>query len=247
MPALMARADKDENRAFYDTHREHDRHRFHEGSKAFLAETIVPFVTSALEPGARIVDIGGGSGAYASLIVRAAPVTVVGLDISASMVDQRSEDPMLTENVVGDMEELPFEDASFDGALFVASLHHVPDPGPALREAFRVVRPGGAFFAVEPCSLRIGAAGVGPVAGHAHEFRFSLAFLTGRIRDAGFEIDRIAGKRTLLRFVRPLVRTPSLEAHRRADRVDRALSIVPGYARLAELAMIRGRRPDTRG
>jgi len=243
----MGRADKDENRAFYDTQRQHDRSRFHEGSKAFLAETIVPFVTSALAPGARVVDIGGGSGAYASLIVRATPVTVVGLDISASMVEQRAEDPMLTENVVGDMEELPFGDSSFDAALFVASLHHVPDPGQALREAFRVVRPGGALFAVEPCSLRIGAAGVGPVAGHAHEFRFSLAFLTGRIREAGFDIEQIAGKRTLLRFVRPLVRRPSLQAHRRADRVDRALGVLPGYTRLAELAMIRARRPVTHG
>ena len=92
---------------------------------------------------------------------------------------------MLVENVVGDMEALPFEDGSFDAALFVGALHHVPDPLPALREASRVVRPGGRLFAAEPCSLRVGKAGVAPVPGHAHEFRFSLPFLTGRMREAG--------------------------------------------------------------
>jgi SAM-dependent methyltransferase len=189
-----------------------------------------------------VADIAGGSGWYASQIVRAAPVTVVGLDISRSMIDQRAEDPMLTENIVGDMEALPFDGESFDAALFVGALHHVPDPLPALREAFRVVRPGGLLFAAEPCSLSVGRTGVSPVPGHAHEFRFSLPFLIGRIQTAGFVVDDVNGKRIVLRFARPVLRNPSLRAFRRADRLDRALAAVPGYTRLAELALIRATR-----
>jgi ubiquinone/menaquinone biosynthesis C-methylase UbiE len=239
----MERVDKEENRAFYDTHREHDRLRFQrDPSKAFLSEAIVPWVISAVPQEARIVDIAGGSGWYASKIVRAAPVTVVGLDISTSMIEQRTEDPMLTENVVGDMEALPFDDGSFDAALFVGALHHVPDPLAALREAARVVRAGGRLFAAEPCSLRVGKAGVAPVPGHQHEFRFSLPFLTGRMEQAGFRVEDVTGKRTLLRFARPVLRHPSLRAFRRADHVDRTLAAVPGYTRLAELALVRATR-----
>jgi SAM-dependent methyltransferase len=208
----------------------------------FLAETIVPWVTSRVADGARIVDIAGGSGVYASRIVRSAPVTVVGLDISESMVRQRTEDPLLPENVVGDMEKLPFADGEFDAALFVACLHHVPDPLAALREAHRVVRPGGSLFAVEPCSIRVGSKGIAPVPGHAHEFRFSMSYLTGRIGNAGFAIDDLQGKRLTLRLVRPVLRWPSIGAYRRADRIDRAISRLPGATRLGELAFVHARR-----
>jgi SAM-dependent methyltransferase len=241
--AAMGRVDKDSNRAFYDTQRDEDRRRFESGSKAFQAETLVPWVVSHLERGARVLDVAGGSGVYASLIVRAAPVSVIGLDISSSMVRQRSEDPLLPENVVGDMEALPFADGTFDAALFVGCLHHVPDPLPALREAQRVVRPGGTVFAAEPCSLRVGKAGVAPVPGHPHEFRFSLRFLTGNIREAGLRVEEVKGKRLTLRFVAPRFHSPPLWMFRAADRVDRLVTAVPGAVALAELALIRATRP----
>ncbi|HWE81870.1 MAG TPA: methyltransferase domain-containing protein [Gaiellaceae bacterium] len=239
----MARRDKDSNRAFYDTEREEDRRRFECGSKAFQAETLVPWVTSRLEPGARVLDIAGGSGVYASLIVRAAPVTVVGLDISSSMIRQRAEDPLLTENVVGDMEALPFPDSSFDAALFVGCLHHVPNPLKALEEAHRIVRPGGTVFAAEPCSLRVGTAGVAPVAGHEHEFRFSMSYLTAKFRQAGLRIENVTGKRLTLRFVAPRYHSPPLWLFRAADRIDRVVTAIPGATNLAELALIRATRP----
>jgi SAM-dependent methyltransferase len=240
----MERVDKDSNRVFYDTQRDDDRRRFVEHpSKVFLSERLVPWVAAGVPDGGRILDIAGGSGTYASGIVRAAPVSVVGLDISLSMVRQRREDPLLPVNVVGDMEALPFAVGAFDAVLFVGCLHHVPDPLPALEEAYRVLRPGGTLFAAEPCSLRVGKAGVAPVPDHEHEFRFSMAFLTGKLRDAGFRVDETRGKRLTLRFLAPIVPHPPLWMFRAADRIDRAVSAVPGATRLAELAMIRATRP----
>lgn len=42
-----------------------------------------------------------------------------------------------------DAQKLPFADGTFDGALMVAALHHLPDPAKALREVRRVLAPGG--------------------------------------------------------------------------------------------------------
>ena len=79
-----------------------------------------------------MLDIAGGSGVYASRLVREASVTVVGVDIAEAVVRQRLDDELLPFNVVGDMEALPFPDGAFDAALALACLHHIPDPAPAL-------------------------------------------------------------------------------------------------------------------
>jgi len=241
--ARMDRVDKDLNRAFYDTEREDDRRRFEQQpSKVFHGEFLVPWISSQLAPGARVVDIAGGSGVYASRIVRAAPVSVVGLDISESMIRQRGDDALLTENVVGDMETLPFESESFDAAMFVGCLHHVPDPLRSLEEAFRVLRPGGLLFAAEPVSLRAPREAAEPIPGHPHEFRFSRRFLLDRVAAAGFRLDRVTGKRLTIRAVSLAVRNPGVSLFRAGDLVDRTLGVV-GLDRFGEIALVRGSRP----
>jgi SAM-dependent methyltransferase len=239
----MDRGDKDSNKAFYDSERADDRRRFHEHpSKIFQSELLVPWITSQLAAGAVMLDVAGGSGVYASQIVRAADVSVVGLDISESMVRQRDEDPKLELNVVGDMEALPFADGSFDAVLFVGCLHHVPDPLPALREAHRVLRPGGQLFAAEPVSLRAPRGRAEQVPGTTHEFRISRGFLLGRIRAAGLRVDRVTGKRLAIRLIELAVRSPGIGLYRKGDLVDRALGAV-GLDRFGEIALVHGSRP----
>jgi ubiquinone/menaquinone biosynthesis C-methylase UbiE len=239
------RIDKDVNRRFYNEQRLTERQRFtQEASKVHAAELLVPWIVSHLRAGEQIVDIAGGAGTYASQIVRALPVTVVGLDISDSMVAQRGEDPLLTENVVGDMEALPFDDATFDAALFAACLHHVPDPLPALREAWRVVRPGGRVFAFEPSSIRARRAGTVAIRGHQHEFRMSGRWLAERMGDAGFEVEEICGRRIAIKALRRLARSPSLAMFHAGDAIDRVLRLAPGVEQLGEIVMLRARKRD---
>jgi SAM-dependent methyltransferase len=240
----VERFDKGSNRAFYDSERENDRRRFRtEPSKLHTAALLVPWVTSNLRPDDRVLDIAGGSGSYASEIVRATPVAVVGVDISESMVRQRGEDPLLAENVVGDMEALPFADEMFDAAMFVAALHHVPDPLPALREALRVLRPGGQLFAFEPCSLRAGRGGPRTVEGKPHEFAISSSWLLRQIRAAGFVVEGFQGRSLVIRALAPFVRSPSLRLYLAADRVDSVVGLLPFVARLGTIAMVQARKP----
>lgn len=106
------------------------------------------------EPGARVLDLGCGTGASTSeLAERVDPVGGVhGLDLSPEQVGMASRKPALSAAafVVGDAANLPYRDGVFDGVASVGSLQHVPDVGSALAEAHRVTAPGGHLFVVGP-------------------------------------------------------------------------------------------------
>jgi SAM-dependent methyltransferase len=88
----------------------------------------------------RVLDIGGGNGMLSGLLLeRGVPAIVV--DVSRHVADAP------VPGVLGDAARLPFPDASFDGAAALWMLYHLPDPVLALREARRVLRPGGLFAA----------------------------------------------------------------------------------------------------
>jgi SAM-dependent methyltransferase len=94
---------------------------------------------------ARGVDIGCGSGRWARLAGERG-VEVVGLDASfeALQVARRNEaTPAL---VQGGAADLPFRTGAFDFGFSLGVLHHLPDPGAALREARRVLQPGAPFL-----------------------------------------------------------------------------------------------------
>ena len=88
-----------------------------------------------LLPDGRILDLGCGVGHSFHLL---APRETVGVDIEPRALEGQDR-----ETVVADMRELPFADDAFDGLISVQSLEHVPDGERVVREARRVVRPGG--------------------------------------------------------------------------------------------------------
>jgi ubiquinone/menaquinone biosynthesis C-methylase UbiE len=99
------------------------------------------------QPGARIVEIGCGSGAIARMIAAWPGVgKVAGFDPSPILVERARHLSADASNVsfeAADGRDLPVPDASFDAAVLHRVLSHAPAPEELLAEAFRVLRPGG--------------------------------------------------------------------------------------------------------
>ena len=98
-----------------------------------------------------VADLACGTGL---MVERLAPFAgrVLGIDNSAAMLKAARRRLGETSNVElrqGDLEELPLDDAACDAALLVLALTYVAEPGLALREAARVLRPGGRLVVVD--------------------------------------------------------------------------------------------------
>lgn len=95
----------------------------------------------ATRPIDRLLDVGGGSGRAAAALT-GPEITVV--DASVGMLARASEVRGLS-GVAGDAGRLPFRDGTVDAITIVDAFHHLPDHDAALREAARVLAPGGAL------------------------------------------------------------------------------------------------------
>jgi SAM-dependent methyltransferase len=99
-----------------------------------------------VNPGERWLDVGCGTGAVAERAA-AAGAKVTGSDLAPALVEtagrRAAERGLDIEYGVGDVENLPFADASFDVVSSSVGAIFAPDHAAAARELARVTRPGG--------------------------------------------------------------------------------------------------------
>jgi len=95
---------------------------------------------------ARWLDVGCGNGAFTeALIARCAPVEVIGVDPSDGQLAFARTRPgaRSARFRIGDAHLLPFGEDRFDVAVMALVVTYLSDPGKAVSEMVRVVRPGG--------------------------------------------------------------------------------------------------------
>ncbi len=109
---------------------------------------------AAARPGT-VLDVACGPGAVTTRLARTTDARVVGVDLSAEMLDgarERLGARGLMDRVSlvrGRAESLPFDDGAFDALTVTYLLRYVTDPAATIRELARVVRPGGAVASLE--------------------------------------------------------------------------------------------------
>ncbi|MGA7110603.1 MAG: metalloregulator ArsR/SmtB family transcription factor [Terracidiphilus sp.] len=134
---------QDKMRAFFDTMAGRLGRDYVPGkSWKSLAEAFL-----RLLPPMVIADLGAGDGSFSLLLAERA-ARVIAVDSSQKMLDVAREQATRhgvknAEFRLGDMEEVPIDDASIDLVFFSQSLHHAAHPERAVAEAWRILRPSG--------------------------------------------------------------------------------------------------------
>jgi ubiquinone/menaquinone biosynthesis C-methylase UbiE/biotin operon repressor len=113
-----------------------------------LAETLL-----TLMPPMVIADLGAGEGTFSQLLARRSK-KVIAVDNSEKMVEYGRELALKhgvknLEYRKGDLEEVPIRDAAVDLAFFSQALHHAQHPDRAVREAWRILKPGGRIVVLD--------------------------------------------------------------------------------------------------
>jgi ubiquinone/menaquinone biosynthesis C-methylase UbiE len=122
------------------------------------AEFLIPWVHRRIDYSGcgHVLEVGCGVGAQLRILARRFPQTrFTGVDFSPEQIAHarillREEiSSGQVEIVEGSGYELPFPDATFDGAFFCWFFEHLAEPHMAMREAARVLSPGGVVHATE--------------------------------------------------------------------------------------------------
>jgi SAM-dependent methyltransferase len=124
------------------------------------------FAVQRIAPGSRVLDIACGDGVLGEMLVRDRGCHVLGLEVSGYARDVAARRGLTALACDIAQDRFPVADADFDYVTALCCLEHIFDPGHALREAARALKPGGRILVTLP---------------NAVSLRFRLAMLGGKL------------------------------------------------------------------
>lgn len=155
-------------------------------------------IVAWVQPGRheRALDVATGAG-HVAIALAAHVRQTVAFDLTASMLEgtlSRGADLSLVA-VQGIGEKLPFRDGCFDIVTNRLAVHHFAEPDAAIRETFRVLRPGGRFLVVDTASpddahLALALDDLERLRDPSHCYNSSLYEWRSMLEKAGFVVER---------------------------------------------------------
>jgi SAM-dependent methyltransferase len=140
-------------------------------------ESALEGFAASLPAGARVLDAGAGEGRHKHHFARQ---RYAGVDLAVG--DGAWDYSRL--DAQADLAALPFAAGAFDAAIHIVTLEHLPEPGCALLELGRALKPGGLLLLAAPHEWEVHQA--------PHDYfrytRYGLEYLLGK---AGFEVVRM--------------------------------------------------------
>lgn len=134
-----------------------------------------------IQPGMRVLELGCGSGfmwvGHEDVITKCAELILT--DFSEGMLAMVRENVGAQANVTYkqvDIQEIPFEENSFDVVIANMMLYHVPDLQKGLAEVARVLKPGGRFYCATGGEYGVAQRAAELLKPYGMEYRYELSF-----------------------------------------------------------------------
>jgi len=113
------------------------------------------FELNLLDESMTVLDLGSGDG-YLSRAVAPYVKKVIAVDISGEMLNELKKKAKAAgisniETIESDGQDVPLDDSSVEMACANMYLHHIEEPNIAIREMYRLVKPGGKVFVADFC------------------------------------------------------------------------------------------------
>ncbi len=178
-----------EPREYTNMARVEERHFWFVQTRAMVREALL---REGIRPNSRLLDVGCGTGG--TIRVLKDICTPVGMDMSIQALQYTVKKTGVTA-IAADATALPFCDDTFEFAVALDVIEHIPDDLGALREIRRVLRPRGTLVLTVPAHQYLFS--THDRALH-HVRRYSRKLLQSRVKAAGFTVSRLTYTNFLL-------------------------------------------------